>query len=240
VTSVRSRLLIICLLILAATPISVRAVVAQLGEDPLSSWLDQFALEYGYTGVFFASLLGASTVVVPVPYTLIIYALGSVLDPILLALSAGLGSALGEFGGYVLGYFGRRVIDEKRRRRVTAMLRLFNRYGPIVIFIFALTPLPDDLLFIPLGIMRFSPVRAFVPSLIGKILMCLILAYAGKTSFKLVLAAYGENSILGMVVTTVGLAAVIYWMMKTDWEKLAEKYAPHIMKMVEGADTTAT
>jgi membrane protein DedA with SNARE-associated domain len=120
------------------------------------------------------------------------------------------------------------------------MLRLFNRYGPIVIFIFALTPLPDDLLFIPLGIMRFNLVRAFVPALLGKILMCLILAYAGKTSFKLVLAAYGESSLIGVAVITLALAGLIYLMMKTDWEKLAEKYGADILKSVEGTDTKAT
>lgn len=206
---------------------------AQLGEDAIEEWLDQFALHYGYLGVFAVSALGASTVVVPIPYTLIIYALGGVLEPVLLALSAGAGSAVGEFTGYILGYFGRKAVNETRKRRVAAMLRLFNRYGPVAIFVFALTPLPDDLLFIPLGIMRFSPIRAFIPALIGKILMSLILAYAGRASFSLVLEAYGKNSLVGVAITIAVLAAVVYIMMKVDWEELAAKYEADIRKKAE-------
>jgi len=229
-----------CLTLLITSSLLTGAAANSPNEDFLKDWLDQFALHYGYLGVFVVSILGASTVIVPIPYTLIIYALGGVFEPILLALSAGLGSAAGEFTGYILGYFGRRAINEKHKRRVAAMLKLFNRHGRIVIFLFALTPLPDDLLFIPLGIMRFSPAGAFIPALIGKILMCLLLAYAGKASFGLVLEAYGKNSFIGVVITIVALAAVIYGMMRIDWERLAEKYGKAIVEKSEAADKKVT
>jgi hypothetical protein len=88
--------------------------------------------------------------------------------------------------------------------------------------------------------MRFSPIRAFVAALAGKFLMCLILAYAGRTSFKIVLAAYGGNSLIGVAATVVVLAVVIYFMMRTDWEKLAEKYGPDIVKKAEDVRNRAT
>ena len=55
------------------------------------------------------------------------------------------------------------------------MVKLFDRYGPAAIFFFALTPLPDDLLFIPLGVMRYPFLKAFIPALFGKTLMMFIL-----------------------------------------------------------------
>ena len=61
-------------------------------------------IQFGYFGVFLVSLISALTVIIPIPYTLLLYALGSTLDPVLLALSSGLGSALGEVSGYGLGY----------------------------------------------------------------------------------------------------------------------------------------
>ncbi len=50
------------------------------------------------------------------------------------------------------------------------MVKLFDKYGPATIFLFALTPLPDDLLFIPLGVMRYPFWKAFIPALFGKML----------------------------------------------------------------------
>ncbi|MEM1582496.1 MAG: VTT domain-containing protein [Nitrososphaerota archaeon] len=194
-----------------------------------SSWLEQFyswlrdvALQYSYFGVFVASFVGAASVVVPVPYTVLIFMLGKVLDPVLLAFSAGAGASLGEFFGYFMGYYGRAVISDERRRKVDYLLRVFRRYGALTIFLFALTPLPDDLLFIPLGIMRYSFVRAFLPCILGKIVMSLILAYGGRFSIGFIEAIFGgeENSLLVMVVTSVLLVVVIVVMLRVDWEKI--------------------
>jgi membrane protein DedA with SNARE-associated domain len=100
------------------------------------------------------------------------------------------------------------------------ILRLFSRYGAISIFIFALTPLPDDLLFIPLGIMRYSVIKAFIPCIIGKTLMCLIVAYGGYFSVSAIEALFGEEGgPLTIIASTVLLMVVIIAMFKIDWEK---------------------
>ena len=190
----------------------------------LLEWMEQFALQFGYFGVFLISLIGALSIIVPIPYTLIIYLLGSVLDPLLVAVSGGLGSALGEFSGYVLGYYGQAVLSEDRRRKMDYMMRVFHHYGFAAIFLFALTPLPDDLLFIPLGIMRYRFVKAFIPAFLGKMLMCFILAYSGHLSVEVIKVVFGEGGWLGVVVTSAFLIIVIVAILKIDWEKVFEKY----------------
>jgi len=190
----------------------------------LLEWMEQFALQFGYFGVFLISLIGALSIIVPIPYTLIIYLLGSVLDPLLVAVSGGLGSALGEFSGYVLGYYGRAVLSEDRRRKMDYMMRVFHHYGFAAIFLFALTPLPDDLLFIPLGIMRYRFVKAFIPALLGKMLMCFILAYSGHLSVEVIKVVFGEGGWLGVVITSAFLIIVIVAILKIDWEKVFEKH----------------
>ncbi len=187
-------------------------------------WMEQFVLQFGYVGVFLISLIGTLSVVFPIPYTLVIYLLGSVLDPILVAISGGLGSAVGEFSGYVLGYYGRTVFSEERRRKMDYMMKVFHRYGFAAIFLFALTPLPDDLLFIPLGIMRYRFVKAFIPALLGKMLMCFILAYSGHMSVEIIEVIFGEGGWLGVIVTSALLIIVIVAVIKIDWEKIFEKY----------------
>ncbi|MEM2276554.1 MAG: VTT domain-containing protein, partial [Thermoproteota archaeon] len=146
----------------------------------LLDWMKQLALNYGYLGIFILSFTGAVSIVFPIPYTIVIYFLGRFLDPHLIALSGGLGSAAGEFVGYVLGYSGRMLISEERRRKMDYMVKIFDRYGVIAIFLFALTPLPDDLLIIPLGVMHYNPVKFLIPCVIGKTLMCFILALGGR------------------------------------------------------------
>jgi len=187
-------------------------------------WMEQFALQFGYLGVFIISFIGSVSVVFPVPYTIVIYLLGAVLDPFFVAVSGGLGSALGEFSGYALGYYGRTVVSEERRRKMDYMVKVFDRYGPVAIFLFALTPLPDDLLFIPLGVMRYAFWKAFIPALFGKTLMTFILAYSGQQSITIIETLFAGSGLLGTVITSALLILIIVAMIKIDWEKLFEKH----------------
>ncbi|MGQ9461024.1 MAG: YqaA family protein [Candidatus Bathyarchaeaceae archaeon] len=190
----------------------------------LLEWMEQFAHQFGYFGIFFISLIGAASIVFPIPYTLIIYLSGAFLDPFFVAVSGGLGSALGEFSGYVLGYYGRVVLSEDRQRRMDYMMKVFQRYGFAGIFLFALTPLPDDLLFIPLGIMRYRFMKAFVPAFLGKMMMCFILAYGGRLSIGIIEGVFGGGGWMGAIVTSALLVIVIVVILKTDWEKVFERH----------------
>ena len=112
-----------------------------------------------------------------------------------------------------------------RLRKMDYMVKIFARYGSIVIFLFALTPFPDDLLFIPLGVMHYPFWKAFIPALFGKILMTFILAYGGQQSIKIIETLFGgESGLLGMAITAILLILIIVVMIKIDWEKLFEKY----------------
>jgi membrane protein YqaA with SNARE-associated domain len=184
-------------------------------------------LQYSYFGVFLLSFIGTASIIIPIPYTLIIFTLSLTgqWNSALLIVAGGLGSALGELTGYALGYFGRRVVSEERQRKMTYLVRLFDRYGPLAIFVFALTPLPDDLLFIPLGIMRYKFYKAFIPSLIGKLLMIFILVNSGSIAGTIFAGLFGENgNFWGMIITTILLVIVIIALYRIDWEKVLRKY----------------
>jgi membrane protein YqaA with SNARE-associated domain len=198
--------------------------VLEAGGNWLLNQMKDFAFQYSYLGVFIISFVGSVSVVFPVPYTIVIYLLGAVLDPFFVAISGGLGSALGEFSGYLLGYYGRTVVSEERQKKMDYMVKVFDRYGPVAIFLFALTPLPDDLLFIPLGVMRYAFLKAFIPALLGKTLMTFILAYSGQQSIAIIETLFAGSGLLGTVVTSALLILIIVAMIKIDWEKLFEKH----------------
>ena len=85
------------------------------------------------------------------------------------------------------------------------------------------SPLPDDLLFIPLGVMHYPFWRAFVPALFGKMLMTFILALSGQQYVDLILTLFGGSGLIGALITIILLVIVIIAMIKIDWEKLFEK-----------------
>jgi len=202
-------------------------------------WIN-YLLQYSYLGVFAISLVGAMSIIIPIPYTLVILTLGMKgMNPLLLTVAGGLGSGVGEFSGYILGYYGRSVISEKRQRKMDFMMRVFNRYGPVTIFLFALTPLPDDLLFIPLGILRYKFVKAFIPCFLGKLLMCSILAYGGRWYYNILSVVFGEGAweveLLISIITAIALVLIVLAMLKIDWEKVFEKYMGEgVKEKVEG------
>lgn len=194
------------------------------------------AQQYGYFGIFLISLIGALSVFFPIPYTVVIFTLGGlkvgeawVFEPLWIAVAAGTGSAVGELSGYLLGLGGRKVISGKYKRRMELLVKFFNKFGPVAIFLFALTPLPDDLLFIPLGVMRYSIVKTLVPAFIGKFFMNLIVAYSGRFSIQILKDIFGVESdwisaLVGMVLAIALLIIVFIVMFKMDWEKVLQNY----------------
>lgn len=194
-------------------------------------WMQNFSVQYGYFGVFLMSLLGSMSIFFPIPYTVVIFTLGTVeeFNPLLIALASGVGSAVGEFSGYLLGLGGRKIISEKSKRKMDFLLKVFGKFGPLAIFLFVLTPLPDDLLFIPLGVMRYNLLKAFIPALIGKLCMSLIIVYSARFTIGIIREIFGVESdwmsaLIGMVIALALLVIIFIIMFKVDWEKIFEKY----------------
>ena len=184
---------------------------------------------YRYFGVFAISFVGTASIIIPVPYTLVILELsfsgGNLWDPLLLTIAGGIGSALGEMTGYVLGYFGRKIVSLERQRKMEYLVKIFDRYGPLAIFIFALTPLPDDLLYIPLGLMHYKFYKAFIPTLAGKFLMISIIVYFGKTAGDTIRLLFGESGTeIAIVITAILLFLIVIALYRVDWEKVFLKY----------------
>ena len=189
-------------------------------------------MQYGYLGVFVISLAGAMSIIVPVPDTIVVFTLaglkiggGWVFAPLLIALAATLGGAIGEVSGYLLGLSSKKVITGKYKKNVDFLVKLFNKFGAIAIFAFALTPLPDDIVFIPLGASRYNPLKAFTAGLSGKLLLSLAVAYGGRFSIGIIRDMFGAGSDLTSVVISTGIGiAFAIALFKVDWARRFEKY----------------
>ena len=142
-------------------------------------FLEALVLSHGYLGAFLTGFLSSFTLFIPSPAFFVIFLLGSKLNPLLLGISAGLGSAIGEMVSYFAGY-GVTVIAKKYRKNLNGIRKSFHRYKPtVVIFIFAATPLPFDLVGILCGAIRYDKKKFFLATLAGKLVKFTFIAYAG-------------------------------------------------------------
>ncbi|MFH0832513.1 MAG: VTT domain-containing protein, partial [Candidatus Aenigmatarchaeota archaeon] len=136
-----------------------------------------------YLGIFISSLLGSATVIFPLPSFLIVFGAGAALNPFLVGVVAGVGSAIGELIGYCVGYGGKKLLEKrvkmKKIKWFSRAEKWMKKSGFIVILIFAMTPLPDDIIGIIAGSIKYDVKKYFIACLIGKIILSLFIAYAG-------------------------------------------------------------
>ncbi len=164
----------------------IRPALAVLGVALLSGALLFVPLDYqafgnyGYLGVFVVTLLATGALVLPVPYLALIVVAGSFLNPVLVALVAGLAAALGELTGYLVGYTGRSLIPHNRWYRL--LERGVTRFGGPVIFVASVVPNPFfDAVGIIAGATRL-PVWLFIlVCFLGKTIRFWLLAFAGNS-----------------------------------------------------------
>jgi membrane protein DedA with SNARE-associated domain len=111
--------------------------------------------DWGYLGVLLIQLVNNATIVFPAFGLAFIVALADTFNPFMMGLVGGVGAALGETTGYLVGMSGRHALEGGglRYRRLNA---LAQRWGGATIFVFALTPLPFDLAGIWAGSVRYS------------------------------------------------------------------------------------
>jgi uncharacterized membrane protein YdjX (TVP38/TMEM64 family) len=182
-----------------STPGPVRRAIARYGRPALglvlallisasvfviSDRIEQFGL-YGYPGVFVISLLGNATIIFPAPSLAVVSVVGSMLNPFLVGLCAGIGEALGELTGYLAGVSGRAVIEN--RERYERIVKWTHKYGLWVIFGLSVFPNPlFDLAGIAAGALGI-PVARF-----------LLVCWAGKT-IKTILFALGGQAVLAPI-----------------------------------------
>ena len=149
--------------------------------------------DFGYLGVFIGSLLSSMTLFFPVPSFIFVVSAGALLDPLWVGIAAGLGAAIGELIGYPIGrgisYGLKKQKAGSKNKKISAFIEKWfaRKLGWLVIFLFAVSPLPDDFVVIFCGIIKYDIKKMFIPLLAGKIIFSLALAYAGHYGLQFIL-----------------------------------------------------
>jgi uncharacterized membrane protein YdjX (TVP38/TMEM64 family) len=137
---------------------------------------------YGYPGIFLISILANATIIIPLPGIFITTAMGAVFNPLGVALAAASGSAIGELTGYLAGFGGQVIIENKQW--YTRVMGWMQKYGDVTIFILSLIPNPlFDLAGMAAGTLKMPVWRFLLDCFLGKFLKMLIFAFLGARLF---------------------------------------------------------
>ena len=101
-----------------------------------------------------------------------------------------------------------------------------NRYlTPIIIYILAATPIPDYILLIPLGVIRYPFWKMIWPMLLGKITQNFYFALIGKYSLgQIDFNIAGGGFYIGLS-SLIIIFGAIYMVMRIDWDQLIDRWA---------------
>ena len=193
-----------------------------------------FTPEVGYLGLTIVSFFGSLIPFVPIPSFVLVatMAAGEQYDIHVLVLNAALTSTAAKQIIFYVSYGGRKIISEKTKKRMKPFQKLVKRYGGSAAFVAAATPIPDDLVYIPLGLAKYNPKRFFVATLSGKIVLfyviVLISHYTGLSLLEPVLQGIDDPLpvYIGIIALGIAMTLVVILLLRLNWEKILGKFAP--------------
>ena len=193
-----------------------------------------FTPEVGYLGLTIVSFLGSLVPFVPIPSFILVatMAVGDQFDIHALALIAAITSTVAKQIIFYVSYGGRKIISEKTKKRMKPFQKLVKRYGGSAAFVAAATPIPDDLVYIPLGLAKYNPKRFFIATLLGKLVLfyviVLISHYMGLSLLEPILQDIEDPMpvYVGIVVFAIAMSIIIILLLRLNWEKILGRVAP--------------
>lgn len=189
----------------------------------------------GYPGIVLITFLISLLVFVPIPYIpiLILALFSSRLDPNLIALSSALGVTLGRSVIFFASYRGRALIDNSTLKRMAPLQRLLAKYGSLVSFVAAVTPIPpDDIVIILLGIAKFNLLKFILTTFGGKLIINLAVVWAAVLwGLPMVQQFLNQTTdpvhlLILAVVSLIIAVATVYLVIKLDWGTIIGKWFP--------------
>jgi len=193
-----------------------------------------FAPEVGYLSLALVNFFGSLIPFVPLPGFLLLatMSVGNTFDLHILALSSAITATVAKQIIFYVSYGGRKIINEKTRKRMRPFERLVKRYGAAAAFFAAATPIPDDLVYVPLGLAKYNPKRFFVATLTGKIVLSYVVVLISHHLGLSLVEPFLENIddatpvYLGIVAFGVMMTVTIVLLLRLDWAKILGRFAP--------------
>jgi membrane protein DedA with SNARE-associated domain len=193
-----------------------------------------FAPDVGYLLLALVNFFGSLVPFVPLPGFLLLatMSVGDQYDLHILAIVSAITATAAKQIIFYLSSRGRSMINEKTRKRMRPFERLIKKYGAAAAFFAAATPIPDDLVYVPLGLAKYNPKRFFIATLTGKIVLSYSIILISHNLGLSLVEPFLENVndatpiYIGIIVFAAMMTAVIILLLRLDWARILGKFAP--------------
>ena len=193
-----------------------------------------FAPDDGYLILALVNFIGSLVPFVPLPGFLLLatMSVGSEYDLHVLALVSAISATIAKQIIFFLSFSGRKILNPKTRTRMKPFERLVKKYGAAAAFFAAATPMPDDIIFIPLGLAKYNAKRFFVATLAGKIVLSYIIVFISHYLGLSFIEPFLENVndptpvYIGILIFGAMMTGVVVLVLKLDWQRIMVKFAP--------------
>ena len=193
-----------------------------------------FAPDDGYLILALVNFFGSLIPFVPLPGFLFLatMSVGNQYDLHVLAIVSAVTATVAKQIIFFISFGGRKIMNKKTRIRMRPFERLVKRYGAAAAFVAAATPLPDDIIFVPLGLAKYNPKRFFIATLTGKLVLSYVIVLISHNIGLSFIEPFLENVddatpvYIGIVIFGVIMTATIILLLKLDWQRVMGKFAP--------------
>ena len=194
--------------------------------------------EVGYVGLVLVSFFGSLIPFVPFPAFILLATMSTTdeFDLNIITITSAVASAAAKQIIFTLSYGGRKIITEQTRKRIKPFERLVKRYGAGAAFVAAATPIPDDLIYVPLGLAKYNPLRFFISTVVGKIVLSYTIVFISR-SFGLsyinpLLDKVSDVSTIyiGTAIFVAMITGVVILMLRLNWERVLGRVAPWTLR----------
>jgi membrane protein DedA with SNARE-associated domain len=142
-------------------------------------------------------------------------------DPVSIGFLVAFGAATAKFIHDIITFFISTHLGEQRRKRLDAVAPRLRRWGFVALFVVAATPLPDEPVVIPLGLLKYNPAKFYVAYFAGKLSITVAGAYLGRFSQDLLASILLQEAII--IVSIVLTIVITIILLKVDVEGLARR-----------------
>jgi membrane protein DedA with SNARE-associated domain len=201
----------------------------------LYDFFNSLLSEYTYPFVFFVIfVLSVIPILTPPTWIVVVsaYSLNDQLNPFLLSIIGATAAIAGRLLLLQLSTFGRKAINDQRKSSLEKLRKYLEktRYGYFIgTLLFALLPLPSNMLFISYGLINAKSISIIVGFWLGRFLVYIIMIYASSyffNSFKEMLNSDIQTLIL---MNIVGILMTLF-MLLIDWNILFSEHKLSFIK----------
>ena len=142
-------------------------------------------------------------------------------NPLILGFTVALGASLAKSVHYMITFFISKKLSAERRNRLDVSAMKIKRWAFLLLFVAAASPIPDEPIIIPLGLMKYSPIKFFSSYFLGKLTIGIAGAFLGTWAGNTFSNFLNETTMIAIsIILTIVITIIL---LKFDLSKIANK-----------------